>query len=141
MPIAQNGSYEMTLASQPIKQTCTVNQGTGSGLSSNVNNVLIVCSDPSFKASGSVLRLKSSGAKLPFSIILAMPQPLRGVILQMSETTHFAFKTGVASNGSYTVTVATRPIQKICTVLNASGAGVVADVSNISVVCSPRSCS
>lgn len=139
-PIAQNGSYAVTLASQPIKQTCTVNLGTGSGLSSNVNNVLIVCSDPSFKVSGSVLGLDPTDQVTLFNN-LSDATTVKGSDPPNVGNNSFAFKTGVASNGSYTVTVATQPLEKICTVLNARGAGVIADVSNISVVCSPSSLS
>jgi lysophospholipase L1-like esterase len=41
--IPQNGSYTVSVAAQPIGQTCVVNNATGSGISSNIDNVSVTC--------------------------------------------------------------------------------------------------
>jgi len=131
-PIAQNGSYAVTLASQPSKQSCTVNSGSGAGVISNVSNVAIVCSDASFSLSGAVVGL-SAGEQVT---LFNNSGDATTVVATATGAASFAFKTPLASNGSYLITVATQPNGKTCTVLNGNGVGVVADVSNVSVLCS-----
>lgn len=131
-PIAQNGSYAVTLASQPSKQSCTVNSGSGAGVISNVSNVAIVCSDASFRLSGAVVGL-SAGEQVT---LFNNSGDATTVVATATGAASFAFKTPLASNGSYLITVATQPNGKTCTVLNGNGVGVVADVSNVSVLCS-----
>jgi hypothetical protein len=48
----------------------------------------------------------------------------------------FTLAMPVKANGSYAVTVGTQPIGQTCSVVNGSGAGVVANVSNLSILCS-----
>ncbi|MDQ2077817.1 choice-of-anchor tandem repeat GloVer-containing protein [Marinimicrobium sp. ABcell2] len=43
-PIAEGGSYEVSIFSQPSGQSCTLSQGSGSVGTSNVTNVSLVCS-------------------------------------------------------------------------------------------------
>ncbi len=41
--VAQNASYAVTVATQPNGQTCTVSNGSGSGVTANVTNVGVSC--------------------------------------------------------------------------------------------------
>ncbi|CAJ0783399.1 6-phosphogluconolactonase [Ralstonia chuxiongensis] len=126
--IAFNGSYAVTVGTQPTGQTCSVSKGSGSGVVANVNSVEVTCSTNTFKVSGAVkglvsgqqVTLKNNGAD-PLTVLVD------GV---------FTFATPVAYNGSYAVTVDTQPTGQTCTVNNGSGAGMVANVSAVEVVCS-----
>ena len=43
--VSQNGSYAVTVKSQPNAQNCTVTSGSGSGVSANVTAVLVACTN------------------------------------------------------------------------------------------------
>jgi 6-phosphogluconolactonase len=43
--VAQNGSYAVTVKTQPAAQNCTVTTGSGSGLMANVTTVAVTCSN------------------------------------------------------------------------------------------------
>lgn len=51
----------------------------------------------------------------------------------------FAFSTPIVSGGAFDVTVLGQPAQQVCSVTNASGSNVTADVNNVSVTCVPDS--
>src|ERR1700692_3028245 len=55
--------------------------------------------------------------------------------LTLSVDGAFTFKTAVAANGSYSVSVATQPMGQTCTVANATGSMVMANVTTVAVVC------
>ena len=40
-PIAYNGSYSVTVGTQPVGQECSVSNGSGSGISASVSNVSV----------------------------------------------------------------------------------------------------
>jgi hypothetical protein len=42
-PIANNGSYSVTVNTQPTGQVCTVSNGLGTGMTANVTNITITC--------------------------------------------------------------------------------------------------
>lgn len=125
--IPARGSYSVTVTTQPTGQACTVSNGSGAGITSNVTNVSIVCSTTSYTISGTVSGL-ASGAE----IVL---ENSGADALTVSADGPFKFKNPVAYSGSYVVTVTTQPTGAVCTVSNATGAGVTADVSNIAVTC------
>jgi DNA-binding beta-propeller fold protein YncE len=47
----------------------------------------------------------------------------------------FTFKTAVASGAGYSVSVTTQPMGQTCTVANATGTNITADVTSVNVVC------
>jgi hypothetical protein len=128
-PVASNGTYAVTVATQPTAQTCTVANYQGAGVTANVTNVNVTCSDVTFPIGGTVSGL-NSGA----SVVLTNNG---GDAVTVAANGTFAFPTSVASNGSYAVVVATGPTGETCTVSNGQGAGVVAAVTNVAVTCSP----
>jgi 6-phosphogluconolactonase (cycloisomerase 2 family) len=128
-PAPVSTTYAVIVGSQPTGQTCTVSNGSGAGVNANVSNIHVVCSVDSYTISGSVSGL-AAGAQVILSNNGSDPTsvPSNGT---------FSFSTHVAYNGSYSVTVRTQPTGQICTASNGSGAGVTADVANVSIVCSP----
>jgi 6-phosphogluconolactonase (cycloisomerase 2 family) len=123
--IAYNGSYNVSVATQPVGQTCTVSNGSVSGVTANATNVNVVCSTNSYTITGSVtglsgtLVLQNNGANST----------------TITTTGSFTFTTPVAYVGSYNVTVGTQPTNQTCTVTNGSATGVTGNVSNVSVQC------
>ena len=131
MPVKYNGSYAVTIGTQPAGQTCSVVNGSGAGVVSNVAKVSVICSDFPFRIEGSVTGL---GAGKSVTLLNNA-----GDSTIVSSNGSFQFAIPVAQNASYAVTVASQPIGQVCTVNAGSGAGVVADIKNVSVVCSDLS--
>ena len=127
-PIAYNGSYAVTISTQPTGETCTVTNGTGSGMVANVGNVGVTCATNTYSVSGSVSGL-SSGQQVTILDNNADP-------ITATANGAFTFSTPIAYNGSYAVTVGTQPTGETCTVTNGTGSSVTASVSNVSVACS-----
>ena len=130
-PVVANGFYGVTVERQPAGQTCTVSNGSGSGVTANVSNVTVVCSIDSYIISGSV-----SGLGSGMQVVLG---DNGADATTVAVNGNFAFRTQIAYNGSYAVTVENQPAGETCTVSNGTGAGVAADVSNVAVMCSANS--
>jgi hypothetical protein len=129
-PVPQNGSYNVTVATQPKGQICTVSSASGNHLVSSVTNVGVACATENLTISGSVSGLPS-GAKLVLED--------NGVdILTLSANAAFSFAAPVNYNSVYAVTVVSQPTGATCTVSNGIGAGVTAAVTNVTVACSTK---
>ncbi len=126
--VPANGSYLVTITTQPVGQTCSVANFQGAGVTANVTNVNVTCSAVTHTVGGTVsglaagqqVTLNNNGAD-------ALAVGADGV---------FTFATPVAYNGSYAVTVGVQPTGQTCTVSSGSGAGVVANISDVAVTCS-----
>jgi 6-phosphogluconolactonase (cycloisomerase 2 family) len=127
-PVAFNGSYAVTVGTQPTGQMCTVSNGSGSGVVADITNVAVTCSTNSYTVGGAVTGL-ASGQQVTLNNNTSDP-------LTVSADGTFTFPTAVSFNGSYAVTVGTQPTGQMCTVSNGSGAGVVAGITNVAVTCS-----
>ena len=127
-PVAYNGSYAVTVGVQPTGQTCTVSNGSGSGVVANIADVAVTCSTNTFTISGAVTGL-ASGQQVTLNNNAGDP-------LTVAADGSFSFATPVAFNGSYAVTVGTQPTGQTCTVANGTGAGVTANVADVAVTCS-----
>lgn len=127
-PVAANGSYAITVTSNPAGQVCTVSNGSGSGVTANVNNVAVTCSTDTYTISGTVSGL-AANEQVTLLNNGAEPQIV-------TANGAFSFAVPVVFNSSYAVTVGTQPTGQACTVSNATGAGVVANIGNVAVQCS-----
>ncbi len=127
--VAQSGNYAVTVATAPAGQVCTVSNGSGTGISSNVTNVTVACapSTSTYTIGGQVSGLGAS------SSVVLLDNNAGPVTVNANGS--FTFANGIAAGGGYAVTVGTQPAGQTCTVSNASGAGVNANITNVSVVC------
>ncbi len=127
--LAQNSSYSLAVTGAPAGEVCSVTNGSGTGVTADVTNVQITCSasTSSYTIGGKVSGL-ASGA----SVTLLDNASDSDTV---SANGAFTFAKSVASGGAYAVTVGTQPSGQTCTVSNASGNGVNANVTNVSVVC------
>jgi len=115
--------YDVSVASQPTGQTCTVSNGTGSA-SANVSTVAVNCVTNTYSISGTLSGL-SSGTQITLKNNGADA-------LTISANGSFTFP---ARATAYAVTIATQPSgSQFCTVSNGSGTAA-ANVSNITVTC------
>ena len=124
------GSYSIAVTEQPVGQTCTANNRFGYGIRDNVSNIDVVCSDISFKVSGLVSGL-STGQQLTIAKNAETP-------LQIDKNGPFTFIGPVAFDGSYSVSIVSQPSAQTCSIENASGEGVVANISSVRVSCNDK---
>jgi hypothetical protein len=125
--IDYNGSYSVSVKQQPSGQICTITNGTGTGVVTDVN-ISVICSTTVFTVSGSVTGL-TGGQQ--FILLNNSDDP--DVI---TANGNFTFTTPVALKGSYNIIVYPQPIGQTCTVSNGSGDSLGMNVSNVLVTCS-----
>ena len=130
-PTRVSSTYAVTVSSQPAGETCTVANGTRTGIASDVSDVAVTCSVDTYSISGTISGLMN-GTQIILIDNSADPTTV-------TANGAFSFSTPVAYNSNYAVTVSTQPTGQICTVSDASGANVTANVANVTVVCSALS--
>ena len=124
-PVAQGGTYSVTVQTQPATQTCTVANGAGTMGGANVTDIAVTCSTNAYTAGGTAsglsgtVTLQNNGAN-------STPLGTSG---------SFTFSTPIAEGSTYNVTVQTQPAVQTCTVTNGSGTMGGANVTNVSVNC------
>jgi hypothetical protein len=126
-PVAEDGSYNVTVLTQPASQICTVGNGSGLHVSTNITNVTINCAAATFPIGGAISGLSANGLVLQNNGGDDLPV--------LSGATTFEFATPVAYGGSYNATVLQQPAGQTCGVTNGSGTNVAANVTNVSVDC------
>ena len=127
-PINYNGTYAVTVVTQPTGATCTVSNGIGAGVTAAITNVTVACSTKTFPVSGTL-----SGLPAGTRLVL---QNNGADALGLSANGAFKFTTPLAYDGSYTVTVSAQPAEATCSVTHGIGAGITAAVAGVSVICS-----
>ena len=131
--LAKGSAYSVTVKaspSSPVKQTCTVSQGSGSIVGTAINNVAVSCTTNSFAIGGTVSGLSS-----------------KGLVLQLNGATDLA----IASNGNfifpgirlpdgsdYSVAIKATPAKLKCTIKPISSAFDKDTLSIVSVTCSKK---
>ncbi|MGA7315668.1 MAG: hypothetical protein WBX22_17015 [Silvibacterium sp.] len=123
-PVASGGAYSVSILTQPLGETCAVNNGSGTAAAA-VTNVTISCTSL-YEVSGTITGLMGTGLVL---------QDNGGDNLTISAgTTGFTFPTSVAGGGAYSITILSQPASENCTVNNGSGIAS-ANVTSASVIC------
>jgi hypothetical protein len=131
--IAGGAAYNVTVATQPLGETCTVTNGAGTvnANSGNVSNVTVDCvanisvggkvgGTISGLASGTTVTLQDNGTDLFIG----------------SNNGFFVFPAALANGAPYNVTVLTQPSGKTCSVSNEVGTMANgSNVTNILVTC------
>ncbi len=131
-PVVTNGSYVVTVGTEPTGQICTVGSGSGSGVTANVTTVSVVCSVNTYTVGGMVTGLAAG----TFLSLDDNGSTTGGNVVTVTANGAFTFATPVAAKGSYAVTVGTEPAGQTCTVGSGSGSSVSANIATVSVVCS-----
>jgi len=121
-------TYLVTVQSQPITQTCTVTNGSGTITNANITNVTVNCSTNTRTVGGSVSGLAASES--------VMLQNNGSDNLTVNSNGSFTFSTPVAQGASYNVTILTQPSTQTCTVTNGSGTAGASNITDVQVTCS-----
>jgi len=126
-PVVQGSAYSVTVRTQPPGQTCTVSQSSGTVGMAPVTNVQVACAASTYTLGGTATGLTASNLVLRNG----------GEDLPVTASGAFVFTQPVAHGGSYAVTIAAQPTGQRCTVANASGNNMTANVGNLQVACAP----
>jgi N-acetylneuraminic acid mutarotase len=126
LPVGAN--YVVTVFEQPMGESCTVGNASGTVTGASVVNVTVVCVPQVYGVGGSV-----SGLLPGRSLVL---EDNGGNATALSADGAFSFSTGVPSGSNYAVTVRTQPDGQSCAITNGSGTIAAGDVLDVAVVCS-----
>ena len=134
--VATSSSYAVQIKTQPAGEACAVSNGSGIMGSSAVTSVSVSCTDQPFTLGGSISGLGTSGLVLTNG---------SDTLTVSANATRFTLPTPVDYNSPYNVQVQTQPTGLTCSL--SSGAGVAAgtgsmpagNITNLALVCSPRS--
>lgn len=128
--LPSGASYAVTVQSHPSNPTqiCAVASGAGNVASTNITNVNVTCSPPTYRISGTVTGLVGSSVALSLNGTAA---------LTVNNDGSFQLPGSVASGSTYTVTVGTAPAlpAQNCSVAQGSGTVASADITNVAVTC------
>jgi len=125
--LATGAGYDVTIASQPSNETCTITNASGTVASANVSNVSVSCVTNTFTIGGTVNGLNSGAS------VTLLDNATDSLTIITNGT--LTFKTPLATGATYNVTIATQPTNETCTITNASGTVVSANITNVSVSC------
>jgi hypothetical protein len=138
--VSSGDAYSVTILTQPVGQTCTVANATGTvdSNSDDVSSVSVSCGTTAL-LSGTIMGLNSNAA---VTLTLTQgttvtPLPVAGPTAGSgSTTTNFAF-TGANANAAYAITVTGQPAGQSCSV-TANGTGTIGTtpISSVTVTCS-----
>ena len=127
-PVATGSGYAVSILGQPLGESCTVTNGSGTIIASNVSNVTVSCVPNRYPISGALTGLLGGR-----SLIL---QDNGGNSTTVSANGTVSFSTPVASGSNYSVTVFSQPAGQNCSVSNGSGTVAGGAVSNVGIACS-----
>ena len=128
-PVPFASTYSVTVATQPTGLTCSVSSGaTGTMPASNVNTVVVVCSDMAYSLGGSITGLSTAGLILANGTDTVSPP---------ANATSFTFPTPVAYTSGYAVSVTAQPTGLTCSVSAGTSTMPASAVTTVVVTCSP----
>jgi N-acetylneuraminic acid mutarotase len=126
--IASGASYAVTVSTQPPGQNCTVANGSGTVISSNVSGIGIDCADNTYNIGVTVSGLIAAGLVL---------EDNGGDNLSINADSSVNFATPVASGSGYDVTTLSQPAGENCVITGGSGTVTSSSVA-VTVVCTPN---
>jgi hypothetical protein len=126
--VLANGNYVVTVLTQPVGQSCTVTNGSGSvdASSDNVSTVSVTC----------VATATLGGTLTGLAAGVAVTLSNGAELLPLATNGGFAFAGIVTAGTTYQVSVATQPVGQTCTVLNGTGTVSASSSTAITVTCS-----
>jgi hypothetical protein len=132
-PVAVGGSYQVTVNSQPTGYTCSVTNGSGTIVSTNITSVAVNCSALTYSIGGTISGLSYTGSYVTNGLKIQLNGTSLFVYPASGETT-FNVADSIPYGSSYTVAVAQHPTGQYCSIANSNGQ-VAGNVNNIAVTC------
>jgi len=126
-------AYSVTVSTQPAGLTCSIASGSGTMPAANVTSVAVTCTaNPTYTLGGTVSGLTNSG------LVIANGGDMLSI---SSGATSFTFGTSLSVGATYSVTLTTQPAGLTCSIANATGTMPAANVTSVTIGCSPASSS
>lgn len=122
-------SYNVSILTQPLGQTCSIGNGAGQINGADVDSVVINCVDdviPTYSVGGTVSGLTGTGLVLQNNGTDNLPVAADGP---------FTFAAELVDAAAYAVTVSVQPTDQTCSVTDGNGTVAAADVTNVVVTC------
>lgn len=123
-PIAQGGTYLVSVLTQPAGLVCAVTNGSGTAGAANITNVAVDCV-PARTVSATINGLVGS--------VGLRNNGLNPTVRNANGA--FTFSIPVGQGRPYAVTISTQPATQTCSVVNGSGTAGTANISNVVVNC------
>ena len=130
-PAVNSGTaYNVSVLTQPTSQTCAVTGGSGTVTNAAVTSVAVTCTTSTFTVSGTISGLTGTGLVLKDTVN-------NHQTTVAANATTFTISPGVASGGTYAVSVLTQPSTpaQFCRVTAGSGNITGANVTSVAVKC------
>ncbi len=124
-PLVSGARYDVQVADRPRSQVCLPENEAGVVMEANVTNVVIDCFNVPFGVGGTVTGLQSPGLELQNN----------GEKMAIAANGKFVLPASLPDGTPYNVTVASQPVNQVCSVVNGSGAIDKADVGSVVVSC------
>lgn len=134
--VANGSIYEVTVATQPTGQYCTViPSGSATMAGANVANIVIDCTNVAPPPPPPPIPFTIGGSVSGLSGTVTLRNNLTDNLTLTSDG-GFTFATALADLAGYEVSVASQPVNQTCTVTS-GGRGTIAgaDVTNVAVMC------
>jgi len=131
--LPKGSAYSVTVKaspSSPIKQTCTVGQGSGKIIGAAVNNISVTCFTNTYAVGGTVSGLAGKG------LILKLNDATE---LAIAKNGKFVFTgTRLPDGSDYSVAIKTTPARQKCMIKPINGAFDTDTLNIVSVTCSKK---
>lgn len=124
--LASGETYNVTVQSQPTPgtggkwQECNVSLGSGTIASSDVTNVVVVCTTATYTIGGTIVGLTGNGLVIRHVSTDNTPTIDETMSITSGATT-FTFPTPQQSGTTYTITIDQPAVGQVCRVLNPTG--------------------
>jgi len=123
--VNNQGSYSAAIATQPVGQTCTMTNGSGSGVSGPITSIIVSCVPNNYSISITVNGLLQGN-----SVVF---QNNGGNNLSIGSNTTSTFTTPVAFASSYLVTILTNPTGQTCSFSSGDSSSGTVGPANLSL--------
>jgi hypothetical protein len=124
-PTLDGGAYQVTIASSPPQQQCSLTSASGAIASEDVSSIQVTCTAAAFAIGGTVAGVIGPGLILRNN----------GESVSVAADQSFSFPTTLRFGDTYNVTVQAAPAGQTCTVTNGTGT-IGGPLSAVRVVCS-----
>jgi 6-phosphogluconolactonase (cycloisomerase 2 family) len=131
--LVNSAAYDVTVGTQPTGETCAASHATGTINNTNVASVSVVCTvnaPTTYTVGGQV-----SGLSTGTSVTLL---DNGADAMAVSANGAFTFSSALSAGSAYAVTVGTQPAGETCAVSNGSATSIAANVTGVTVACTPN---
>jgi len=134
LQLPQGTAYSLRVQAQPVGQTCTITNGSGT-VTADVNNVSVACLDDAVPPAARTLGGSVAGLGAGKTLVLELSAGGATQQARVDADGRFVFTQPVL--GPYSVSVRTQPLGQTCTVTNGQGTVQAGDTApaEISVAC------